>query len=152
MTRLGEILRSLADKADGHDGRLDALEALPSNKLLWSGAWYMTASQTSTLSEAVSAQQNGIVLAFSAYSSGAAQNYNWQHFFVPKKHVADHSGVGTNFVLGTTRFKSIGNKYLYIKDTSITGYADNLYEESGSAGVIDGISNNYWVLRYVYGV
>jgi len=53
-------------------------------KVLWSGGYYMTATHTIALSEKVSQQPNGIVLVFSRYSGGAAQDYHWNEFLFPK--------------------------------------------------------------------
>lgn len=122
------------------------------NKVLWSGGLHMTASHTATLSESVGKQPHGIVIVFSAYVSSAVQNYGWETFFVSKYEVASHGGTGHNFVLGTTKYGQIGNKYLYISGSKITGHADNSYTKSASAGVIAKIANNYWVMRYVIGV
>ncbi len=48
------------------------------NKVLWTGVWHMNNYHTATLSEAVSAQPHGIVLAFSAYYDSASENaYNF---------------------------------------------------------------------------
>lgn len=102
------------------------------NKILASTASYMNSSQTITLSEAVSAQPNGIILVWSYYSGGAA-NYEWTYNFVPKHHVSSHNGTGMyNMVAsgGTT-------KYIYVYDTKIVGYGS----QAGSN-----------VLRYVIGV
>lgn len=119
------------------------------HKRLWSGAYLMNASQTATLSEKVSAQDSGIVLTFSAYGSGAAQNYGWHHSFVPKGFVAAHPGVGHNFEMTNSKYTIPGGKYLYIHDDRIVGYAQNT--DSGSANGIT-FNNSNWVLREVWGV
>lgn len=121
-------------------------------KLLWGGdltsGMYMTAGHTINLTEAVSAQPNGIVLVFCAYNGADDTNYSWESFFVPKQLVA-LSTSGHTFVLGRGKFTYIGTKYLYIKDTSITGHDDNKL-----AGSNNGITyaNNKFVLRYVIGI
>lgn len=121
------------------------------NKELWSGAYYMNASQTVTLSEAVSAQPNGIVLVFSAYSNGASDNAQFHSFFVPKALVAAHPGKGSEFIMASSNTPaSFRFKYLYISDTSITGNADNTWDGTASAGVK--VTNTGAVLRYVIGV
>ncbi len=113
---------------------------------LWSGAYFMNANQSISLSENVSDQLNGIVLVWSYYSSGT-QNYNWNHIFVPKAFVASWKGNGTAIFLAGTY---PGYKYVYINDSGITGNDIN-----GNATVnIQGMTTrpaNY-VLRYVYGV
>lgn len=110
----------------------------------------MTADQTITLSEAISEQTNGIVLVWSAYSSGSAKNYYWEFCYVPKYHVAAHNGTGVSFPLAANNYGIMGYKYLYIRDTSIDGADGNNASGTGSAGVT--YTNNYFVLRYVIGV
>ena len=108
----------------------------------------MIASHTANLSEAVSAQPNGIVLVFCAYNGSNDTNYSWQSFFVPKQLVALSTAAHT-FTLSRGKFIYVGTKYLYINDTSITGHADN-----NLTGTSNGITydNNKFVLRYVIGV
>lgn len=121
-------------------------------KLLWGGdltsGMYMTAGHTASLTEAVSAQPNGIVLVFCAYNGTDDTNYSWESYFVPKKLVS-LSTSGHTFILGRGKFTYTGTKYLYINDTSITGHADN-----SLTGTNNGITyaNNKFVLRYVIGV
>ena len=118
-------------------------------KVLWSGAAVMNENQTISttgstgyvLSESISSQAHGIILAWSAYSSGAAQNYNWVYSFVPKTH-ASHGGPGINFTLSTEGFGTVGSKYLYISGTQIVGNAKN--DDTGTANGIT-YKNNYWV-------
>lgn len=121
-------------------------------KILWgadlTSGMYMTAGHTINLSEPVSEQRNGIVLVFSAYGGTDDTNYSWQSFFVPKQLV-ELSTSGHMFTLGRGKFSYVGTKYLYIRDTSITGHADN-----NLTGTNNGITfaNNKFVLRYVIGV
>lgn len=121
-------------------------------KMLWGGdltsGMYMTAGHTITLTEAVSAQRHGIVLVFCYYNGTDDTNYNFQSFFVPKALVALETA-GHTFMLNRAKFTYVGTKYLYIKDTSISGHADN--SATGSANGIT-YANNKFVLRYVIGV
>ena len=120
-------------------------------KVLWSGALYMQASQTVTLSEPVSEQANGIVLVFSRYSSSEAQDYHFNSFFVSKRLVALHNGVGNQFIMSTDgTFSVMASKYLYINDTTIVGNDNNKATGTGSSGIK--YENNGFVLRYVIGV
>lgn len=120
-------------------------------RVLWSGSYYMGANQTATLSEKVSEQPNGIVLVFSRYSSGTAQNYHFNHFFVHKAFVAAQPGVGSQFLMTTDGSLSVvASKYVYIHDGSIAGNANN--EESGTATSGITYNNAGFVLRYVLGV
>jgi len=118
-------------------------------KILWTGGYYMTETHKIALSETVAEQPSGIVLVFSRFSDGAAQENNFQHFFVPKAFVAEKPGNGNVFVLAANRFGVVATKYLYINNTHITGHADN-----GISGTANGITfnNAAFVLRYVIGV
>lgn len=119
-------------------------------KVLWSGAMYMTAGHKAELDEAVSAQDNGIVLVFSTYSSGAAVDANFNCFFVPKQFVSLLNGYGSAFQMNTVTFSTMATKYLYIHDTNIVGHADNNQSGTGTSGVV--YNNASYVLRYVLGV
>lgn len=114
--------------------------ALP---LLWSGAWYMDASQTLTLSETLTAQNHGIILVWSAYVNGAAGNYDWAYGVVPKNH---HKGTGVGMPFQSAA--KLGFKYVYVFDDRIVGWSNN-----DKTVTWNGISydNKYWVLRQVLG-
>lgn len=118
-------------------------------KILWTGGYYMTESHKITLSEPVSSQTSGIVLVFSRYSDGAAQDTNFHHFFIPKAFVATKAGYGHTFIMAANKFQVVATKYLYINDTTVTGHADN-----SATGTANGITYNNagFVLRYVIGV
>lgn len=120
------------------------------NKVLWSGSSYMTASQTATLDEAISAQPHGVVLAFSRYSSsaGTAANEAWNYFFIPKWHGINQSGKYAAFVLAYGQH--LHRKILYISDTQITGQADNSNTNFTFHG--QQVTNANFVLRAVIGV
>jgi hypothetical protein len=120
-------------------------------KLLWSGGYYMTASHVINLSEKVSQQPSGIVLVFSRYSGGAAQNYHWNEFFVSKEWVRRHPGTGHSFLMTTDGlFGLMASKYLYIHDDKIGGNDVNGETGTGASGII--YNNAGFVLRYVIGV
>lgn len=113
-------------------------------KVLWSGIQYMTADHTITLSEPISQQTSGIVLIFSAYDGGA-KSYNFHCFFVPKQFVSLYNGKGMYFSLVDFNPANDARKYLYIKDTTIKGNANN-------EGVHHNLNNSKFVLREVIGV
>lgn len=118
--------------------------------LLWEGVWYMNASHTVNLSEAVSKQKNGIVLVFSEYSGGEL-NTAFQTFFIPKMQVSMFpSGARYSFLLTTSKFGYVGTKDLTITDTQIVGSADNNTTGTGTAGIT--FTNNRFCLRHVIGV
>lgn len=116
------------------------------NKVLWSGAYHMNASQTVTLSEAVSNQNHGIVLVWSRYQDSEAQNYNFTSFVVLKQMVASHGGNG-HYFSSCERGRPFA-KYVYISDTKITGYSYNTTDDT-----VNGLTmyNSYCVLRYILG-
>ena len=118
-------------------------------RILWSGGMYMTAGHTAPLSEPILAQPNGIVLTFSRYESGEAQDTNFHQFFIPKAFVIQKNGYGHTFFLAANKFAVIATKYLYINNDRITGHADN-----NLTGTANGITFNNagFVLRYVIGV
>lgn len=109
----------------------------------------MTAGHKAELSEPILAQPHGIVLVFSRFESGVAQENNYFHFFIPKAFVAQKNGFGHTFIMAANRFAVIATKYLYINNERITGHADN-----NATGTANGITfnNASFVLRYVIGV
>jgi hypothetical protein len=120
------------------------------NKVLWSGAYYMNGSQTITLNEAISKQTNGIVLVFSLFRNGAAEDVSINTAFVSKKEVELLNGAPHTFLMAINAgFSNIGAKYLVINDTTISGNDTNV-----SSGTNSGITfnNGSYVLRYVIGV
>lgn len=144
----------------GHDVKITSRTAGLSgrsygvNKVLWSGAYYMQESHSISLSEAVSAQPNGIVLAWSFYSvsEGSAKDYDWNYFFIPKEHVITESGTGVDMLLtaGTATGATLRRKYVYVSDTKITGYAGNNASSYSIHGTT--VDNRTFVLRKVIGV
>lgn len=130
----------------------DTLSWLSTQKILWSGAYYMNGNQTADLDEEISKQPNGIVLVWSAYENGQAKNWDWVLNFIPKKFVETNisiSGGGLNFNMNTVTYNHVGSKYLYFGVDNISGHVDNEAHSTGSGITYD---NRYWVLRYVIGV
>jgi uncharacterized repeat protein (TIGR02543 family) len=126
---------------------------IATNKVLWSGAYFMHDTQTCTLSEAVTAQANGVFLVWSEYDTDKAEavNANFNITFIPRRFVSSHAGKGvsTHCVSATGNVQA--SKYVYINDTTITGYANNgtaAYE--ADCGIT--MSPKKFVLRYVIGV
>lgn len=133
------------------ESRFQGIEAdidlLKTNKVLWSGGWYMNADHTAVLSEPVSAQPNGIVLVWSYYDGSNAANSNWRIHPIPKYLVAAHGGSG--FSVGSFGYDYHDAKWVYVSDTSITGHTCNL-ETNNTGGAT--FINSRSVLRYVIGV
>lgn len=121
------------------------------NNILWSGSGiFMREDQYVNLSEPISAQLSGAVLAWSGYANGSAQNYDWFYNFVPKDHVFDRDGAGVSTGIMTTGAGgTMGIKYVYVSNEQIRGYSTNDDNTTGN-GIT--LKNNHWVLRYVLGV
>lgn len=121
ITEVRPVFKKLVSAAE----QQKMIESLNGNmnqqEILWEGASLMS-GQNITLKKPISETKSGIILVFSVYSNGAAQNYGWHHFSVPKAFVPTTSG-GVQFNL---YWRSVwGEKYLYIKDTEIKGGSDS---------------------------
>lgn len=114
---------------------------MSTNKVLWTGGYYMTENHTIQLSETVSSQKNGIVLVWSAYINGSAHDSNFNFTFIPKHFVTLFSGKGVTTLMSGTEKGNLASKYVYIHDDRITGNSTN--NKSGAEN---------FVLRYVIGV
>jgi hypothetical protein len=121
------------------------------NKVLWSGGYYMSDTQTATLSEAISAQPNGVVLLWSYYVDGASDNSNFRPYFIPKQFVASHPGKGISMFMTNGTMSIAASKYVYISDTSIKGHSNNSSAAADKTCGITSTPKNF-VLRYVIGV
>ena len=121
------------------------------NTVLWSGSYYMTDTQTATLSSAISSQANGVVLVWSYYTDGAADNSSFNITFIPKYFVSAHNGKGVVSVISTATMGVVATKYVYVSDTSLTGHSNNNIEATAKSNGITTAPRNF-VLRYVIGV
>lgn len=118
----------------------------PNQKVLWESAAYMNGDQTVTFynNETISNQLFGIVLVWSGYSNGKANNGDVHTQFIPKWCV---TGKSMAFCM-TDAYRHI-NKYFYVYDDKIVG--NNINDKNGTEGGIT--YNNYnCVLRAVIGV
>ena len=114
------IAPTIAERFEGIETDIDLLKT---NKVLWSGASYMAGDQSVTLSEAVSAQPNGIVLMWTYYKNGAAQYFDNSFTFIPKEYVASYANSGVSCY--QFNVDSHMAKYVYPSDTTIKGYSHN---------------------------
>lgn len=120
------------------------------DKVLWSGASHMNGSQTIFLSQNISSMANGIVLVFSLYRNGAAEDVSINSFYVSKKEVELLPGAPHTYMMNINAgFSGFGAKYLYIYDNRITGHETNTASGANSGVTYD---NSKYVLRYVIGV
>lgn len=124
----------------------DRIKITPNQKVLWEGAHYMNGAQTITFNdnETVSNQLFGIVLVWSGYSNGKANNGDVHTQFIPKWCV---DGKSMAFCL-TDAYRHI-DKYFYVYDDKIVG--NNINGTNGTEGGIT-YDNRYCVLRAVIGV
>ena len=116
-------------------------------KAIWhhDSGFYMSENQTAYLSEPVSEQRTGIVLHWQGYTPGTGvHDYQHNFIFVPKTF---NRGVGLGMLLMAD--SRLVTKYVYVKDDSLKGHANN-----ASQGTISGVSidNRYQVLTEVLGV
>ncbi len=145
------LSENIATVDDAVNKRIDIIKT---NRILWSGAYYMTASHSIKL-PAFTTMPNGVVLAFSRYSDGKASDYDWHCFYVPKIMPAKNNGGGSRFTMVSGLFSSFCSKYLYFKNlndtvTSISGHDSNNKSGTSASGVK--YNNAAFVLRYVIGV
>lgn len=130
------------------DGTWSAWTRDYGQKLLWEGNSYMGESQSATLAEDVSSQQNGIVLVFARFVSNTSNPVDeFSCHFVPKMAVSLEIGRGFTFHIMTHWNR--GAKYLYIQNARIIG---NLYNSDSRTLGGSTYNNNYFVMRYVIGV
>lgn len=123
------------------------------NQILWSGAFYMTDSQTVTLSKKISEMPHGIVLCWSGYDidNSTPKNSDFNYIFVPKFHVEILPGKGIECLLSIGAAKNfLINKYVYVSDQSIKGHASNITTNKSVQGFA--VNSKEMVLRYVIGV
>ena len=123
-------------------------------KILWTGSYYMLASQTATFSEPLSQQQSGIVLIFSRYANSTAQDYQYSCHFIPKQLVtaalaAGQTAAGVALTMATSKYEYIAGKYIRVTETGVSGD-----ETNNAAGTSNGIAynNQSFALRYIIGV
>lgn len=124
-------------------------KSLLNQKVLWQGGMLMSQNHTANLNEAISQQKNGIVLVFSLYRDGAAEDVSINSFFISKKEVELLDGAPHFFFLGINAgFSSLAGKYIYIHDDKLVGHEGN--DDVGSSVI--SFNNSSYVLRYVIGV
>lgn len=158
ITTILEKGQPYVEITDGEDGEglidfkcpIKFDKATGPQKILWQDTWFMSDTQTINLPEAVSEQNNGIILIFSGYDTGSWQplNSNWISYFISKKEVELLPGSGHTFFMGGTNGVS-GFKYIYINDTTLTGHAANTTVKTDDYGKYE---CNRFVLRYVIGI
>ena len=120
-------------------------------KLLWQSVsgLYLSEEHTVNLSEPVQNQLNGIVLHWQAYTPGSGvENYRHNYVFVPKTHAQNNPAEGISMILCDS--DSLAVKYVYVKDTQITGHKYNSESNFSCQGMT--LDNRIKVLTEVLGV
>jgi len=114
--------------------------------ILWSGVYYMTETQTATLSRNLSTCQTGIVLHWQAYENGSAANNSHVYSFVPKAYPA---GEGMLCPMAAPNFAYVGSKYVYVYGNRVVGNTHN-----DATGTNNGVTynNKHWVLTQIIAV
>lgn len=143
------VLSSNGNKLTIRPGYLEfenGVSISPNQKVLWEGVYWMRGDQTITFnsSETVSKQLFGIVLVWSGYSNGKANNGDVHTQFIPKWCV---TGKSMAFCM-TDAYRHI-DKYFYVYDDKIVG--NNINGTNGTEGGIT-YDNSHCVLRAVIGV
>ena len=94
---------------------------------LWSGVNYMTGNQTATPSKSLANCRNGWMLAWSDYTNGVANNYDWVFTPIPKTAIS--AGVnGMHAIVATSNDANAPmlSKYIYVgTGTTIVGQNNN---------------------------
>ncbi|MGF2103746.1 hypothetical protein [Enterococcus faecalis] len=119
-----------------HTAAIDGLESYPTKvdtdkmyqkitkkEPLWTGAWYGGAAGNGNVpSKPLSKCENGWIFQWQEYKEDGTLNGACYHFFlVPKQHVQNPGSGGVVFLLHGYNANSLVRKYLYVKDTKITG-------------------------------
>lgn len=95
----------------------------PAN-MLWSGGWYMSASQVVTPSKPLSECRNGWVLMWAKYMNGASSWDDMVQTYIGKDMVTTSSTAGVRLLFGAYGYV-VAHKYLYVTDTQIKGNDHN---------------------------
>ena len=149
---INAVLTTLNSKIATVQADIDDLQEdvsfITSTKRLWSGGMLMSAGHTISLSSSISSQPTGIILTFSSYTE-SSNNYEWEHFVVPKYTVSNYNNTGHRFNMFLSNFGMAASKYLTIRNTQITGNAQNEEYGTGATGIT--FHNGRMVLRSVVG-
>lgn len=149
---INAVLTTLNSKIASVQADIDDLQEdvsfITSTKRLWSGGMLMSAGHTISLSSSISSQPTGIILTFSSYTE-SSNNYEWEHFVVPKYTVSNYNNTSHRFNMFLSNFGMAASKYLTIRNTQITGDAQNEEYGTGATGIK--FHNGRMVLRSVVG-
>lgn len=126
---------SLSFRNNGVTGYVDANTLMMFNnvgKKLWSGEWFVSASQTITPNVKMSDCLNGWVLEWRGYTNGASIDGDYNYTYVPKVHGQAHSGsIMSAWVVGYGG--SSFRKILYVTDSNLKGHSNNAAAPANSS-------------------
>ena len=130
----------------------DDLTDLLNKKVLWTGSTYLGGGQSVNLPEAISAQANGIVLVWQRYNPGEGATGGYIHSFIPKNSPAIGAGnMECTDILSNYTGGYVATKTYYLKDTQITGHANNEAGETKQSASGLTTNNNRFALVRVLG-
>ncbi|MFL0507131.1 phage tail spike protein [Ureibacillus sp. 179-F W5.1 NHS] len=98
-------------------------DVLNKQRVLWNGVAFMNASTVITPDVPLQKCPNGWILVWSAYSSGAANNWNYVYTYIPKSRLGNHTLCTVPVDEADSNAFTI--KALSITHTTITGVANN---------------------------
>ena len=123
-------------------------------RMIWRGELQLGADDVIELEgdDVISKQPTGIVLVFSLYRDGAAENASLHSFFVSKTEVTTLFTYSPHmFMMGINSNLSVfGSKYVYIGNARISGFSGNTASGTAACGIT--FDNSKFVLRYILGV
>ncbi|RNC96263.1 phage tail spike protein [Lysinibacillus halotolerans] len=98
-------------------------DVLNKQRVLWNGVAFMNASTVITPDVPLQKCPNGWILVWSAYSSGAANNWNYVYTYIPKRRLGNHTLCTVPVDEADSNAFTI--KALSITHNTITGVANN---------------------------
>lgn len=158
ITTILEKGQPYVEVTDGEDGEglidfkcpIKFNKATGPQKILWQGVLFMADDQSINLPEAISEQNNGVILIFSGYDTSTWQplNNNWSSHFISKKEIEILPNSEHIFFMGGIEGLS-GFKYINIQNNALYGHSVNILEKNDDYGKY---KNTDFVLRYVIGI
>ena len=127
------------------------LADLLSKKILWAGSTYLGDNQVIDLPESISMQANGIVLVWQRYNPGEGATGGYIHSFIPKNSPSIGSNVECVDFLANYTAGYLATKTYFLKDTQITGHANNEAGETKQSNSGITTNNNRFALVRVIG-
>jgi hypothetical protein len=125
----------------------------PSGTVLWSGSKWPDGNETIRFSAPISSCQTGVLFVWSWTNEeeSLANKGQFCTFFFPKWIISEFGAMSFNCSnISPWTVNGAMAKYLYVRDTYLTGHAVNDSNKTDRSGVY--ITNDYWVLVAVIAV